>query len=74
LAPDDADVLQVAAGVDELFGQRDAALAKLARALAAGYPRWELERNPAYRALREDPRFAEVLNAGPPSGPEEEPR
>ena len=74
LAPDDADVLQVAAGVDELLGQRDAALAKFTRALAAGYSRWELERNPAYRALREDPRFAEVLKAGPPSGQEKEPR
>ena len=70
LAPGDADVLQVAAGVDEMLGQRDAALAKLTRALAAGYSRWEVERNPAYRALRQDPRFAEVLKAAPPRGGE----
>jgi hypothetical protein len=72
LAPGDAGVLQVAAGIDEMLGQRDAALAKLTRALAAGYSRWEIERNPAYRALRQDPRFAEVMKAGPPPAPKKE--
>ncbi len=74
LAPGDADVLQVAAGVDEMLGQREAALETLAQALAAGYSRWEIERNPAYRALRQDPRFAEVLKAAPPPGGEEKAR
>jgi eukaryotic-like serine/threonine-protein kinase len=68
LAPADPDVLQTAAGIDEELGQREAALAKLARALAAGSPRWEIERDPALRALREDPRFADVLKAAPPPG------
>jgi tetratricopeptide (TPR) repeat protein len=65
LAPGDADVLQTAAGIDEALGQRDAALAKLTRALAAGYSRWEIEQNPAYGALRQDSRFADVLKAAP---------
>jgi serine/threonine-protein kinase len=73
-APGDADVLQVAAGIDEMLGRRDAALAKLTQALAAGYSRWEVERNPAYRALREDPRFAEALKAGAPAGREKKPQ
>ena len=72
LAPDDSDVLQVGAGIDEMFGKRDAALGKLARALAAGYPRWEIERSPSFKALREDPRFAEVLKGAPPMSAGEE--
>ena len=61
LAPDDGSVLNVAAGIDETSGRREAALEKLARSLAAGYPRWEIERNPSLAALRADPRFASVL-------------
>ena len=72
LAPDDAEVLQVAAGIDEMFGRRDAALEKLARALAAGYPRWEIERSPSFRALYEDPRFAELLKGVKPTPVEKE--
>ena len=73
-APGDADVLQVAAGIDEMLGRREAALARLTQALAAGYSRWEVERNPAYRALREDPRFAEILKTGAPAGQESKPQ
>jgi tetratricopeptide (TPR) repeat protein len=61
LAPDVSEILYMAAGIDEATGRRDAALEKIERALAAGYPRWEIERNPSLAALREDPRFAEVL-------------
>jgi serine/threonine-protein kinase len=74
LAPGDADVLQTAAGIDEMLGLREAALKKLAQALAAGYSRWEIERNPAYRALREDPRFAEVLKGEPFQSEEKKPQ
>ncbi len=57
-----------------MLGQRDAALKRLAQALAAGYSRWEIERNPAYRSLRRDPRFPEVLKVVPPSGGEKKAR
>ncbi|HYN03933.1 MAG TPA: tetratricopeptide repeat protein, partial [Vicinamibacteria bacterium] len=74
LAPDDSGVLQVAAGIDEMFGQREAALGKLARALAAGFPRWEIERSPSLAALREDPRFADVLKGAMPVETEKKPQ
>jgi len=72
LAPDDADVLAVVASVDETFGDRAAALQKISRAVANGYPRWEVERDPALRALREDPRFADVLTGVTPTPVEKE--
>jgi eukaryotic-like serine/threonine-protein kinase len=72
LAPDDSDVLRTAAEVDEALGQREAALQKIARALAAGYPRWGIERSPSLAALREDPRFAGVLTGVTPTPLEKE--
>ena len=55
LAPDDSDVLYTSAEVDELLGHREAALQKVGQALAAGYPRWEIERSPSFTALRRGP-------------------
>ena len=68
LAPDDGDVLRTVADVDEALGRREAALQKIARAIAAGYPRWQIERSPSLAALRADPRFPDVLKgiAPPP--------
>ncbi len=63
LAPNDSEVLYTSAGIDEVLGYREAALQKVGRALAMGYPRWEIERSPSLKALREDPRFADVLKA-----------
>ncbi|HSM51419.1 MAG TPA: hypothetical protein VLA75_08465 [Thermoanaerobaculia bacterium] len=61
LAPGDAEVAAIAASVHEGLGDRDAALALVASALTAGYPRWEIERDPALAALRTDPRFRSIL-------------
>jgi tetratricopeptide (TPR) repeat protein len=70
LAPDDVEILYTRAEIDEMLGDREAALQKVGRALAMGYPRWEIERSPSLKALRQDPRFAEVLERGAPSGQE----
>jgi Tfp pilus assembly protein PilF len=72
LAPEDSDVLRTVAEVDEALGRREAALEKIARALAAGYPRWQIERSPSLAALRADPRFAEVLKGVTPTPVEKE--
>jgi tetratricopeptide (TPR) repeat protein len=66
LAPGDSETLYTSAEVEELLGHREAALQKLGQALAAGHPRWEIERSPSLRALREDPRFADVLKGVAP--------
>ena len=64
LAPDDGEIAAIAAWVHEELGDREAALAYVAAAVAAGYPRWELEHDPAFARLRTDPRFpAAVTNA-----------
>ncbi len=52
LASADATVLSVAASVYELTGDRARAVAWAKRALRAGYPRWELERDPALKGLQ----------------------
>ena len=74
LAPADADVLAVCAAVDETLGHREAALQKIARALAAGYARWEIERDPSLQALRQDPRFAAALKGESPGNQEKDPQ
>ncbi len=48
---------QLAASVYELIGDRAAALVWIRRALAAGYPRAQVEQDPFLAALRGDPRF-----------------
>ena len=59
-----------------MLGRREAALQKIARAIAAGYPRWQIERSPSLAALRADPRFADVLKgiAPPPVEKEKKPQ
>jgi tetratricopeptide (TPR) repeat protein len=74
LAPDDSGVLRASAEVDEALGHREAALRKVGRALAAGCPRWEIERSPSLAALRADPRFADVLKEVTPVEKEKNPR
>jgi tetratricopeptide (TPR) repeat protein/TolB-like protein len=57
LAPDDVEIQQVAAAVYERLGNRIAALRWMGRALAGGYPRELIERDPSLTALVADPRF-----------------
>lgn len=50
-----------AAVVEEVGGHRQAALERLSRALAAGFSRPEIERDPELSDLRTDPRFQGLL-------------
>jgi tetratricopeptide (TPR) repeat protein len=72
LAPADGDVLHTGAEIDEALGRREAALEKVGRAVAAGYPRWQVERSPSLAALRVDPRYAEVMKGVAPTSVEKE--
>ena len=72
LAPGDGDVLHTSAEVDEALGRREAALEKVGRAVAAGYPRWQVERSPSLAALRQDPRYQEVMQRVGPTPVEKE--
>jgi eukaryotic-like serine/threonine-protein kinase len=56
-APDDVEIVQTAASVYEQLKDREAALRLIRRALAGGFPREQVERDPSLAALRADPRF-----------------
>lgn len=60
LAPADGYVLYPVAQVHLLAGESAEALDLLERAVAAGYPRAELRRDPELAGLRADPRFARI--------------
>ena len=73
LAPDDTEVLQVAAGIDEMFGQRGAALEKLdagaRRGLSPLGDRAQpvvqgTSRRPALRGIAQEGAFARAGKAG----------
>jgi tetratricopeptide (TPR) repeat protein len=69
LAPQDVEVQQTAAAVYEELGDREAALRWIRQALARGYPREQLERDPGLAALRADPRFPRAdASTGPAGG------
>jgi tetratricopeptide (TPR) repeat protein len=57
LAPGDVEVMNVAAGVCEQLGDREAALQWVAGALAGGYSAESLERDPGLAELRQDARY-----------------
>jgi len=50
----DAEVMSVAATVYELTGDRARAVEWATRALKSGYPRWEIERDPALKGLQSE--------------------
>ena len=60
-AENDVDVMAVAASLYERLGERQQALAWLARAVRQGYPRWEIERDPSLEQLRTDSGYQSAL-------------
>ena len=62
LAPDDYSVAYEAGETYESLGERARAIPLIARAIANGYYKSELEHNPDLAALRADPNFAAALD------------
>ena len=60
LAPDSAEIIAAAAEALEVLGQRDKAVGLAQKALAAGYERISLQRNPEFAALLHDPRMQDT--------------
>jgi serine/threonine protein kinase/tetratricopeptide (TPR) repeat protein len=60
LEPGNNDVTQMAVGIYEALGERDAALRCLDRALKEGYSRDQIEHDPFLAGLRADPRYLEL--------------
>jgi serine/threonine-protein kinase len=67
MAPETDYVRQLAAGVYETLGDRDAALASLDVAIRNGAPTDQIERDPTFAKLRADPRYGRMLQRGPSS-------
>jgi tetratricopeptide (TPR) repeat protein len=72
LAPENGEVLAVAAAIREELGDRETAIGLVVRALEAGYSRWEIDHDPFLKTLREDPTYPEAVaavspDAGPPA-------
>jgi serine/threonine-protein kinase len=63
LKPDDADVRFGEAIVRAWSGQTDQALGALGKALAQGYSPQRASQDPSLSAIRNDPRFSEVLRS-----------
>jgi tetratricopeptide (TPR) repeat protein len=57
ISPADATVLARAAMTHELLGDREQAIAAMLEAMARGYSKEFLERNPEFAGLRKDPKF-----------------
>ena len=66
VAPKDVDVLSMAAEVYAVTGDEQNALECLKSAVQSGYPRFELEANPEFNGLRNDPRYRETMGKGKP--------
>jgi serine/threonine protein kinase/Tfp pilus assembly protein PilF len=66
LAPKDVDVLSTAAEVYAVVGDRQKALDCMKAAVQGGYPRFEIEANPEFNGLRNDPRYREIIGKGNP--------
>lgn len=62
IAPKDVNVLTEAAEVYAVTGHQEKALDCLKNAVQSGYPRFELEANPEFDALRSDPRYHEIMS------------
>jgi tetratricopeptide (TPR) repeat protein len=66
LAPNDVNVLAMAAEVYAVVGDHQKALDCLKIAAQSGYPHFEIEANPELDRLRNDPRYREIM-AGVPT-------
>jgi Flp pilus assembly protein TadD len=64
LAPDSRRVAEVLSGVYEHVGDRDGALRWLTTAVKAGYPLSDVESDPTFEKLRQDPRYAKLATTG----------
>ena len=62
-APDNRRVAEILSGVYEQIGDRDGALRWLTGAVEAGYPLADVESDPTFEKLRQDPRYAKVAAA-----------
>jgi tetratricopeptide (TPR) repeat protein len=65
LAPKDVNVQSMAAEVYAVTGDRQKALDCLKSAVQGGYPRFEIEANPEFDGLRNDPRYREIMAGAP---------
>jgi tetratricopeptide (TPR) repeat protein/TolB-like protein len=61
IAPKDVDLLNQAAEVYAVTGEEQKALDCLKSAVESGYPRFEIEANPEFAGLRNDPRYREIM-------------
>jgi non-specific serine/threonine protein kinase len=61
LAPKDVNVQSMAAEVYAVLGDQQNALDSLQGAVQGGYPRFELERNPEFNSLHDNPRYRKIL-------------
>ena len=59
-------MLSMAAEVYAVVGDRQNALDCLKAAVQGGYPHFEIEANPEFNALRNDPRYRETMGKGKP--------
>jgi serine/threonine protein kinase/tetratricopeptide (TPR) repeat protein len=66
LAPKDVNVLSMAAEVYAVVGDRQNALDCLKAAVQGGYPHFEIEANPEFNGLRNDPRYREIMGKRKP--------
>jgi serine/threonine protein kinase/tetratricopeptide (TPR) repeat protein/TolB-like protein len=64
IAPKDVALLGQAAEVYAVMGDEQKALDCLKNAVQAGYPRFEIEANPEFTKLRENPKYREILREG----------
>ena len=66
LAPKDVNVMSMAAEVYAVVGDQQKALDCLKAAVQGDYPRFEIEANPEFNGLRNDPRYREIMSKGKP--------
>ncbi len=57
LDPTNNNVLYTAALIAQLKGNRDAAVGWLQRAVSSGYPLKDLQRDPEFKSIQNDPSF-----------------